>query len=454
MRHGFVQRVAACLLLSAALIGCGGSSGSSSGTGYVQVLNAITDSPNLTLTLDEGQDTEATVNLSFQESTQLAQWARGSLTFEVTYEEPDTGATSTVLDTFTVDIVSDTIHTVYLHGSISNPTVLNLEREFETNPVVDSGEFSLQIVNLSSGDAVEAYFVAPDLDLQSEPATATLASLNATTATAVASGDKEFHVFYENEADPVYQSDPFEVFENARRTLVIHDEPGPDSRLIDVIVLADNGVIEEPNQVARTEIRVFNALAVETSVETALGTDGSPVTLEFGSASAFSVVDNASLIDLSITPASTGEDQLETISVNRDLFTTAVITKAANDSADITVASSSTSLRPIAGQANLHFINALSSTDVTDSTAIDLYLLPFGDGLDEVSPRSSGLNSLAGVTTTFVSGEVYTLAITNANSDAILAHLEISADSGSSVLAVATDAQPGSTARQIIVLQQ
>ncbi len=64
----------------------------------------------------------------------------------------------------------------------------------------------------------------------------------------------------------IYDSDEFQVPNNSRRTLVIHDNVGPDNNTLGSFQLTDAGLSPFQNAAARSSLFVVNAVADETNI--------------------------------------------------------------------------------------------------------------------------------------------------------------------------------------------
>lgn len=76
--------------------------------------------------------------------------------------------------------------------------------------------------------------------------------------------------------------------------------------------------------------------------------------------------------------------------------------------------------RSVANSINVHFINALSETDVEDINEVDFYALDYNDSLSGSSPVLSGVGFLRGGSVV-LDAKSYRFLITTANTHSILA---------------------------------
>ena len=103
---------------------CGGSSSSSnaSSSGRLQVVNAITDSPSLRITLNEDESSERELDLDFRQASSLVELTRGDNSIRISYRDETANTENTLIAEFDLAVGADTIHTLYLHGTYAAPS--------------------------------------------------------------------------------------------------------------------------------------------------------------------------------------------------------------------------------------------------------------------------------------------------------------------------------------------
>ncbi len=449
---GLIRRLSfgICLVvLSAAGSGCGGSSGGSDGPGYVQIVNVIVDSPSLQADVED-----SLFNLNFRQGTGLVEVVSGNNTVEVIYIDPDNGDETTVVEEFELAVFESTIHTLVLHGTYDAPQLLSLDKPFSDIGEEDSEIYEAQVVNLSTGGALEVYISEPNLDPGNNVPVATLVSGAASDVLTLDAGDLRLRLLAEGETQVIYDSGEFEIEENTRRTFYIHDPVGPDPASRGSFQTTDSGLLTFPNEVARAAVRTANMVVDEASVNISVVDPGQGDTLRaddlpFTGVSGYTTVDPA-FVNISAQPVSGAADVNTTLSLNEDTFYTVVVAGAVVDDS-VSVRALPLARRLVATSAVVQFVNTLQETDIDDFDQVDFYVLPQGDELDDGPPLAADMGFLEGEEVLVEANGEYDLVVTTAETQSILAGpVRVTPVGGTAMLVLITPAAGGGTPYQLV----
>lgn len=161
--RGLVTVLAAVLMF-----GCGGNDSDSSPAalpaGFLQIVNAIIDSPELSVEVTLDDETRSMGELGFQAATGIVSMDQETYSMSVTYIDPVTGDSADLIVDADLDITVDTIHTVVIRGAFASPNLLFLEKPLGDVGEDDSEDIEVQVVNVGA-DTVAVYFGDPDLGL-------------------------------------------------------------------------------------------------------------------------------------------------------------------------------------------------------------------------------------------------------------------------------------------------
>ena len=432
--------------------------------GTLQIVNAIPDSPPLTITLiDDGaadDDDEETIIgvISFQAATAVFTLEQRDYEINITYVDPETGSDENFVADIDVDITRDKVNTLILSGTFANPSDMLLEKTFGDIDDNDDDEFELQIVNLSTGTSLDVYFLENGESLNSP--TATLSFGDSSTPVALEEEDYRLQVTEIGSDSVLYDSGSFDVPDRVRRTVVINDNVGPDAATRSAFVVTEGGTTVYPNEVARAGLRIINVIADETSAAIEV-TDSATllvieaVTLDFTDITDFLTVEPNFIsvtLDISSLP---GETFDSTVSLNEDAYFTIITAGSAEEDEDgdntIAIRAASTEQRAIATTANIQFVNALTETDLTDFDRVDFYALEIGDSLSDSAPTFSQIEFLEG-SNTALPATAFDFVVTTAGTQSILAGpTRLNLEGATSLFVIAVEASGGGKPNQIIV---
>jgi len=446
--------------LGALVLGCGSSdSNDPLPDGAVQVVNAILDAPILQIDFELDDDTTVSFGgIGFKAASPVSSLASDDYLMTVQYTDPDQNALANLLSDIDIEIDPNIIHTVILAGSFAVPEVIILEKDAAIFSVGDEEQIEVQILNLS--DATAAVYLGPDNEVISS---ATLLG-NVTSGSntdAVLLGevddDDEYRLRLTNDGSDelIYDSGEFSIPVRARRTIVVTESIGPDPDVRNAFLLTETGTVEFPNEVARAGVRIVNAVADELTTDIQVTIPSTlevveDVTLSFPDATEFVPVEPSFVniaVEFSSAPGSTTNS---TVSLDEDTFFTIVVGGSVLDE-EISIRASTTTLRPVATQASLQFVNTLRTTGITDFDRVDLYALPIGDALADAAPTFGQVEYLGGASGS-LDATTFDLVVTTAGTQSILAGpIRINVQGSTSLLVLATEAAGGGLPNQIIV---
>jgi hypothetical protein len=446
------------VLAAGLMFGCGGNDSDSSPAvlpaGFLQIVNAIIDSPELSVEVTLDDETRNMGELGFQAATGIVSMDQETYSMAVTYIDPVTGDSADLIVDADLDITVDTIHTVVIRGSFASPNLLFLEKPLGDVGEDDSEDIEVQVVNVGA-DTVAVYFGDPDLGVTGESLLGTLTSGSNTEPVLLPEGSYRLRITDDGSSVVVYDSGEFDFARQSRRVIVVSDNFGPDPATKSAFILTENGTVALSNGVARSGLRIINAVADEADVtvdiiEPTSQVTINSVTLNFPDVSEYVNVD-PSFVNVSVAVASApGEASNSTVSLNEDTYFTIIVAGSGIEDA-ISIRASSANQRPFATGANLHFVNTLRDTDVEDFDRVDLYALALGDSLADSGPKFSQIGYL-GSTSSTLPATAFDLVLTTAGTQSILAGpVRISVDGSTSLLVVAAEAFGGGVPRQIVV---
>ncbi|MEM6710564.1 MAG: hypothetical protein AAF648_17450 [Pseudomonadota bacterium] len=436
------------------LTACGSSDSSNDpADGAYQFVNALPDSPTLELTIRLDDDLFQSVPVfGYQQSTSLQTINRDVYTYEVSYVDPISGDSETLLPETEFEVLRDTVHTFVLTGSFATPQVQRLEASLDVFDA-DEDEIQLRALNLSSETAV-IYLGGPDAGLNGDTLLATLAP--GVGNDALLREDPEdstyrLRVTAENSAAVVYDSGEFDIAARSRRLIVLTDAVGPDARGPSVFLVSEAGASAFTNAAANSAIQLLSVVSQLPSIEAQLTNTATEETLvvadlSLGVPSSFTAAEPG-FITLTAADADGLFDATSTISIDEDAFYTVVV----GDGEDRVTRANRAEYRRVATQTAIEFINGLEATDDEDVVRVDLYALDVGDSLADAAPIMVGVEFLSSVNST-VPATTLDLVVTTSGTESILAGpLRVSFPDREARLISVTEAAGGGLPNQILV---
>ena len=443
------------------LSGCGSSDsggGSSGNIGYVQIINGIEDSPELSLEILDGDDvTERDASLEFQDSTNLVSLGRGSYELDLFFADPEDGFDEDFLST-EVDVTRNRIFFAILTGTFADASVFWFDRPEGDATDTDSDEIELVGINLSS-ESVSVYVGDDGQGTSADSLVATLAtSNNSEPVVRNYDEDADYHVrvVVEGSDEIVYDSGEISILESTRYTIVVTDPIGPGDDTKSVFVVTDVGATAYPNTVAPASFVIVDAVADAESIDagvsvSATGDSVLMANLEFGEASASATAD-ATFVDVdAIASNDPSVSYTTTVSLNEDTAYSFVVA-GSSISEDVSIRANERDLRRVANGVNVHFVNTLRETDNEDSTEVDFYALRLGESLSDTAPVGTGVEYLDGFSE-IIGATPYDLVVTTSGTQSILAGpARIFPEGGDRVVVIATEAASGGQPFQLSVV--
>ncbi len=426
--------------------------------GSLQIANAIVDSRLLTFRIKatSSDDWNELAELGFRQATQMGIAPAEDYDIEVTYFDPLAAEQTNLVPDFQFTMVVETIYTLILHGEFASPELLLLEKPSADFDTGDGAEIEVRVVHAGTVDVLDVYLGDPNATIGTTTPLVTLIPGEWTDPLRVASGLNRLRVTQAGDTQVVYDSETFNVVSRSLRTIVLHDNVGPDASTTSAFLLTENGTIEYPNEVARAGFRVLNAVSDEDSITVTIVDSASEesldtVTLAYTEITAFSAID-AAFVDVSVAAASTPgvEAKRTTVSLNQGTFYTITIGGSIADDS-LAVRSSTSPQRRIATSANLHFINTLRETDDANNPRIDVYVLDVGDALEDDFPILTQFGFLSSSAVTMPAKLMDVVVTTSGTNAILLGPIRIDLVARSSIIAVAAEAAGGGEPYQMIV---
>lgn len=450
------------VFLSLLLAGCG-SSDKESGEGYYQIINAIDDSPSLSINIDENQDDDDDDSflLDFRGLRPLAQQNSGEVDIEVVYTDPATDEETVVIGEFPLTVYSDDIQTLVLTGTFASPETLLFDKPFVDLADDDLDQIEIQLANLSTANDLNIYFESPGRDLESATPVATLNAGQTSNPISIEydedddTDDFQLSVLDSNGAR-IFESDDMTINVRSRRLFILDNAPPPNDANLSAFMVTDTSSQALPNQSADAAFRIVNAVADLGAMDIMTIDPSGPTIVSSGSL-AFPTVTSFLPIDpgfVSIDAVSVAPEPeaaiTSTVSFNEETFYTVVVA-GLGSADDLFIRATESAQRTIATEANIQFVNTHRTDDDEDLDRVDLYLLEIGDSLDDVPPAFSQVGFLDSENLT--SGtDTFDLVVTLAGTQSIIAGpTRLTVAAGESYLILAADAFGGGEPAQIVI---
>ena len=432
--HQYLSRIVMSVAMLLAAVGCGSSDDSSSpASGHLQMINGLNDSPDLKFELrdDENDVVASSESFGFQRASALLDLSEGVYELEITVDDPNSGFEDELIQR-EIEIHKDVIQTVVLEGSLASNAVRVIEKDVgDLEEPREDGEddlLELQVINLSA-DTVSVYLADEADRPDQENLVGTVASgSQSDPVDFVFDEDADYRVRLTADASEelLFESNEVEFSPNTRTTIVVHDNVGPDPSSRNVWLVRDDGTASQQNRLAKSGFRVVNL--AQDAADAAI-----TVTNDVGDVDLFSAT--MSPLDIgSFTRANSGFVRIEahapsgaaaretaSVSLDPDTAYSLLVTGSGGQSGNgLLMRANVMNFRSVANSINVHFINALSETDVEDINEVDFYALDDNDSLSGSSPVLSGVGFLQGGSVV-LDAKSYRFLITTANTHSILA---------------------------------
>lgn len=396
------------LTLSLFLTGCSDSDDDDDVDGIVDatalLVNGIPDSPPLTITFDVDPDEddltpESSTLINFQQATSSQLITTSNFSYRVSYENPVSEQTVTLIAETNLTIESSTIHTLLLTGTFDTPAVVSLTKPVGDLDTTEELEAEIEMINLSSVDPVSVSL--SEQGSTSVPA-ATL-SPGGSIEPYRLNSELTYDLSLEDVNDTLYAVDQLEFTNRSRRTLVITDDLSTNPASVSVFLVTESGsIITFENILANPALKVVNLVADKTPLNIEISDSFSEAqqlltSLEFLEASSQIEVDLASVfLDVLVTDASDQAQYSSILSLDGGLSYTLLLAGLARDES-ISGRLESNDPRPISTLSNVQVIHGVSSRVIdedgeSETIELDVYKLLGGESLSDVSPIASGLD--------------------------------------------------------------
>jgi hypothetical protein len=354
-------------------------------SGVFRVTHAVADAPELIVTINGARLT----SLDYGQTTALIESDPGDVSFDLTYVDPATGETTTLLSDVVVTISEDRVLSVVVRGSLAMPETLIVDTALNE---LDAGlqEIELRYVNATQ-NTVDIYLTDADELLANVAPSQTLASGGfSDSIVALASDNYRLRITAENDTDVLYDSGPFSIDATARIDFTVIESFGPRADALRATVASAIANFEFANLADLAAVRSLNSVADETSIDVSVSDQATSAnitsdTLPFGALSAFTTTPAA---DVTGAYSVASDPLTEAVSTDFSMAPGGFYTFAAAGSSSsqslIGVAIQSSDMRPAETIGRLHFVNAAESAG-----NVDVYYLDSGEVPDNGTPTLS-----------------------------------------------------------------
>ena len=427
-------------LLGTLVSACGGGGGTADGLdfGLIRSINAVSDSPTVSFTVDNSnlgtaQFGQATPFLSIQEGSYDISAGFANLADDLV----------TLLNDEEVRVEIEGQLTLVLAGTVANPVSFVIEETTDEAPT-DSTE--LRLLNTAAAGSLDLYVTGVGAPLDTPILSA--ANNSASLAANVPAGDSQIRITTAGSDAVIFDSGSFVL--PAGQRLVLHAAPyfGPGDNPVNLNLISTASTSSFPQQQLPASVRVANAISDLPAVDAVIQNNATTSTVESLSINTFS-----SAIDLA--PGSAVIDiTLETDPGTVLLSSTAELAGGDRRTLIATGSFSDDSTtgrlaidpqRPIASSAQINFMNGSASAG-----SVDVYLLSAGETIVTNTANVPSLALLANSNIELLGG-TYELVFTRAGEDNELAGpISITVANNELFSFLLTDAEGGGEPPQII----
>lgn len=395
------QQILSFLMVSLFLIGCSSDDDDDDYVAIVEnltVINAIPDSPVLTITLNvtDGSDGDVDENVAVLDFQRAASFDLDILdvSMEVTYIDQDSGLATVLIGEVPIDMSQDTLHAVVLSGTFQNPDFLQLNRA-EGDLADSEDEAELQLINLSNIEpATFELLGATDQSLASRSVSSGL-----TSDVFRISSDQLYEMSVRDVSAEIVEAGTLTLFTGNRANLILTENPGGDHPLL-FLATNSGAVTEFKNLLEPPRLRVLNAVYDRESLNISISDSFTNVVqnqfeLDFAATGDYFATSLESVF-LDVSYLDGGESVTNIVSLDEDSAYTLVVAGTAATPSSVLAESDD---RSIATMSQVMLLNAANivvnaGSDDEDTLHLDFYLLQDGESLEDVSPQASGLDFL------------------------------------------------------------
>ena len=425
-----------------------------------QLVNAIPDSPRLSITFEEIEDddedsdeTSPTVNLvSFRDATTAFSTEEDEVEIRITYDDPETEDERELVETFTVSPVSGSTQVVMLSGTFESPEVDVYERQNEDfEDETDDDLAEVQVFNASSLDP-GTVSLAGETDI-----TLTLSPGSASAVQRISSEEDYDLILSDSAGATVFTVDSLTFTERSRTLVVLTNEL--DGTVSPLVVSEFGGTTTYTNDTLPLYLSILNGVPDELMLDIT-------ITDAFDSEASFTSGDQG-FLDVS-RPFEFGADtvfvDIDAVSGNANSQSVVGVGSATYElivvggqPGEIEVATAPLDPFPAATAVNLTAVNAADVTVLDDEgeeepLAVSIYVLEPEENLGDADPEARSLAHLESRRFSSIATPSVIVA-TRTDSDEIVAGpVALEMEAGSSLIVVVGETVGGGLPLELKIL--
>ncbi len=406
--------VAICLLLFS-LIGCDSDDDDDDDVvedriGKIRVVNAIPDSPTLTVQINES----FFANVSFGQASVLDERLAADIELDVQYSLTS-GQTEELIDDLEISIDDEDEITVVLSGSLESASATVLET---VSSELAGGEAEVHFFHGVTGQGrLDFYLSSGGSDVSGQTAKGSIGLGEALPVSEQSAGDYRLLVTSEGSDEVLFDSGPFELSALTRRLFVALDYFGPGDSSLRVVRVDPVAAATFPSEVLPVAVRVANLATdvptLDTYVDDVSAAPTYPAT-PYAEITGFETFDSGSTYFLNSMEGDPSalvvEDQLQLVAGE---FRSLVVT-GSFAGADASARLILDEPRRIATESKLNIVHGAAS-----SGQVDFYLLSPSQPVADADPVFGSLSLLTNGTVGVEPG-TYDVAFTQAGEETLL----------------------------------
>ncbi len=355
--------------------------------GTIRVVHALGDGPVLRFS----SNLAVIATLDYAESSPVVIANPGDIGVDVTFTDPATLVMTPLLSDVPVTLSEGRLVALIVHGSFAVPQIMIIDTVVNDLDAT-ADEIEIRYANATQ-DSVDIYLTDADELLANVSPSQTLAGgAFSDSIVATASDNYRLRVTRENDATVVYDSGTFVIPAEGRRDFTVVESFGPRADALRAIIAAELAVLESPNQVDTAEMRSFNAVADEDSIDVDITDQATAAniasdTVLFGDLSAFTEftpVDVTAAYGVASNPGNVAF-QLDLESAPTVFYTFVAAGSQANQTLTGDFVASA-DMRPTETVARVHFVHASESAG-----SVDVYYLNPGESPVDGQPTAFGI---------------------------------------------------------------
>lgn len=446
MRFGLLCLLVPVLLLTGltGLTGCSQKKNKPAQTpppALLRVVNAVVDSPALGLTISSA----AAGSVGYRESTALSSVTAGTIPVTVTFTDPATQATVNLFTAVQVPVAEGHDVSLILKGTMAAPTSQIVDITAST---LTSTQTQVAFANASSKGNLDIYLTNFDTALSAATPSATLNTGAASAAKAI-TADTRFRLRVTAAGSPtvIYDSAEFPIAAGARRLIVVTDDFGPDPGAVGPLVLTDSSALTFPNSIAKSGVRVLNAVPDQVSETITLATRATPSVNIRGpvalAVNELTPLDRVAAASVGVHTVAASDN---TLTFDSSAFTliegtlhTIVLAGTSTNPKRQSAAIISSDRRPIKTNTRFQFLNAAHASTGT----VDVYFVDSSHKLDNSTASFTNLSFLSNGTVLLVPSVLDIFVTTPGSKSVIVGPIRLTVTGGQSFLLVLGESAGG-----------